>query len=81
MARSNPFGVAQTGLMPLPGAQGINARFPSERTDPDIVAGLTRLITDGHLTRGDLGAGMFSRMPGDLETQLAGVERKKRSCG
>jgi hypothetical protein len=81
MARNNPFGAAQAGLMPLPGAQGINARFPSERTDPDIVAGLTRLITDGYLTRADLGAGMFSRMPGDLETQLTGVERNKRSCG
>jgi hypothetical protein len=81
MARTNPFGAAQAGLMPLPGAQGINARFPSERTDPDIIAGLTRLIADGYLARADLGAGMFSRMPGDLETQLTGIERKKRSCG
>jgi hypothetical protein len=81
MARNNPFGAAQTGLMPLPGAQGINARFPSERTDPDIIAGLTRLIADGYLTRADLGASMFSSMPGDLAKQLTGAERKKRSCG
>jgi hypothetical protein len=88
MARHNPFGAAQTGLMPLPGSQGISARFPSERTDPDIIAGLRRLITDGYLTRADLGAGWFSRMPGDLEEQLKGVDvrqhkgadARKRSC-
>jgi hypothetical protein len=75
-----PFGQAM-GLKQLPGRDGISTRFPSERTDPRIVDGLKSLIADGYMTRADLGGGFFSRMPGDLEEQLKGVERQKRSCG
>ncbi len=81
MMRNNPFSASGVGLVRRPGSDGISARYPSERTDPRIIAGLTTLITDGYLTRADLGAGMFSRMPGDLEELLKGVERKNRSCG
>ena len=81
MMRNNPMGATAMGLMPMPGRDGITARYPSERTDPRIIAGLTTLIADGYLTRADLGAGMFGRIPGDLEDALKGVERKNRSCG
>ena len=76
MARS-PMSAAGHGLIAMPGS----AQFPSERTDPRIINGLRSLVTDGYLTTADLGAGLFSRMPGDLNDQLNGIERKKRSCG
>lgn len=80
MARS-PMSAAGRGLIAMPGSSGVSAQFPSERTDPRIINGLRSLVTDGYLTTADLGSGLFSRMPGDLEEQLKGFERKKRSCG
>lgn len=80
MARS-PFSAPGIGLMPRPGQNGISTRYPSERTDPRIVSGLRSLIESGHLTTADLGAGFFSRMPGDLDEQLKGAEAKTRTCG
>jgi hypothetical protein len=80
MARS-PMSATSAGLAPWPGRQGVSTQYPSERTDPRIVNGLKSLIVAGYLTPADLGAGWFSRMPGDLDEQLKGVEAKKRSCG
>ena len=80
MSRS-PFAASSVGLVARPGQHGISTQYPSERTDPRIVRGLRSLIESGHLTTADLGAGFFSRMPGDLNDQLKGVEARKRSCG
>jgi Na+-transporting methylmalonyl-CoA/oxaloacetate decarboxylase gamma subunit len=80
MARS-PLSAPGVGLVGMPGRHGISAQYPSERTDPRIVSGLRSLIESGHLTTADLGAGFFSRMPGDLGEQLKGAEAKKRTCG
>ena len=41
MMRNNPFSASGVGLVRRPGSDGISARYPSERTDPRIVAGLT----------------------------------------
>lgn len=80
MARS-PLSAPGRGLVAMPGRQGVSAQYPSERTDPRVVDGLKSLIVAGYLTPADLGAGWFSRMPGDLSEQFQGVEAKKRSCG
>jgi hypothetical protein len=81
MTRNNPFGAHAVGLVAAPGSTGVSARYPSERTDPRIVAGLRDLIAKGYITPTDLGGGAFSRMPGDLAETLKGVERKQQSCG
>jgi hypothetical protein len=81
MMRANPFSLhAVKGVRP-PGPK-ITTQFPSERTDPRIIYGLTTLINEGYLTRADLnGGGFLARMPGDLSSQLEGVEGKRRRCG
>jgi hypothetical protein len=81
MARNNPFGAHAAGLMPLPGAHGVTTRFPSQQTDARIVTGLAGLIANGYLTPADLGAGLFSRMPGDLGELLKDAARKTNRCG
>ena len=77
MARSPP----SMGLVARPGQHGVSAQYPSERTDPRIASGLRSLIESGYLTPADLGAGFLSRMPGNLDEHLKGVEPKKKSCG
>lgn len=80
MARS-PRSASSMGLVAQPGQHGVSAQYPSERTDPRIVTGLRSLIERGYLTPADLGAGFLSRMPGNLDEYLKGVEAKKKSCG
>jgi hypothetical protein len=75
----NPMGVSQQlGHVPGRGTDGFPVNMPSSRTDPRIVSGLRDLIVRGYITHSDLGG--FWGLPGDLDTALKGVERKRDEC-
>ena len=82
MTRNNPFSASRRwACADCRARDGITARYPSERTDPRIVAGLTTLIAEGYLTRADLGARHVQPHARRSRRPLKGVERKNRACG
>jgi hypothetical protein len=65
---------------PLGQAARAGIAFPSQRTDPRLIASLIGLIENGYLVQKDLGQVLGFALPGDLATALRDVARKREGC-
>lgn len=78
ISTASPLSAART--VGIPNNEGSTSSFPSTYVDPRVIAGLKSLITDGYLSRKDIGGFLDLSMPRELQEPLKGVEAKKKSC-
>jgi hypothetical protein len=81
LAASDPFAVKKSLLInpPRGGSPPAMVPPPSAQSDPRVLDGIRRLVTNGYLARRDL-AGTFGGLPGDLDVALRGVEPLRNGC-
>lgn len=80
LTMSAPFALEKSALINPGGGQSAPGTPPSARVDPRVVEGLRALLTNGYVSRRDLG-GSWGGLPGNLDAELRGAEPRQKGCG